>query len=129
MEIDVLQRLLKSKLDFYLTTVGFLILAGGMYIYLNYYLQNKGDQVIIVMLTFSSVLGYAFVLIGLMFSANDFGRENRLKELIYQIKKIELTMELKKLREKYKVYEQISLKEKMTIFLLKMKLWFRTLKR
>lgn len=114
----IVDKLMKSKFDIYLSTVGLFFIAGAVYIYLNFYRDNQTkDGATILIIFMFVVFGYIFTFTGILEAFNKHNMELEIFELHYKINKINLEVELKNLREQYNIKEKTSKLEIIKKFL------------
>ncbi|MBI2546508.1 hypothetical protein HYV81_04980 [Candidatus Woesearchaeota archaeon] len=125
-QIDIIERLLRSKSEFYITTIGILSLTGMGYVYLNHIktvAQSQPTDIFAWMIVIGSgVLGYIFFLLGFYMIADRYSMERDLFILAYNIKRIKLTQELKKLEKKHKIKKKESRISKLRK---RLPIWFK----
>lgn len=104
---ELIDRLLKSRHEYYMVGVALLLLGGSAYVYLNFYKDKTADVITGGISSGAAALGYFLLLYGFYEATTNYQMQKELYEVQYEIKPIELNAKLKSLKKKYKIKEKL----------------------
>lgn len=118
---DSIMKGLELRYDYYITTLGVVVLGGAVWLYSKFVLSKEKPDIIVMMVILSSmVIGFLFFLVGLLEMSNNYNRSSDISKLDYQITSILKKQELRQLKEKYHITD-----EKSAFVIMMEKLWQR----